>query len=50
MSDSEFYFEFKKKIPKIYDFFSSRSKKKLQLPFISKFYHFYFFEKLKKNF
>ena len=43
MSNNKFHFEFKNRIPKIYDFFPSRSKNKLQLIF--KFYHFYLFEK-----
>ena len=42
---TNFYFEFKKKTPKIQDFFPSRLKKKLQLLLNSKVYHFYFFEK-----
>ena len=45
MSNNKFYIEFKKKTPKIYDFFPSRSKKKLQLLFISKVDLFYLFEK-----
>ena len=41
MSNNKFHFEFKRRTPKIWDFFfSSRTKKKLQ-----KIYHFY----LKKN-
>ena len=48
MSNKKFYFEFKKRIPKIQDFFPSHSKKKLQLLLIFKFYLFYLFEK-KKN-
>ena len=49
MSNKKFYFEFKKKkeIPKIYDLFPSRSKNELLL--ISKIYHFYLFEKIKKK-
>ena len=47
MSNKKFHFEFKNKIPKIQDFFPSRSKNKLQLLLISKIYPFYLFEKLK---
>ena len=46
MSNNKIYFEFKRRTSKIYDFFfSSHSKKKLQLLFISKVYHFYLFKK-----
>ena len=45
MSNNKFYFKFKKKTPKIQDFFPSRSKKKLQLLFIFKVYYFYLFKK-----
>ena len=48
MSNNKFHFEFKRRTPKIYDFFSSCSKKKLQLLVISKVYRFYLFEKLKR--
>ena len=45
MSNNKFYFEFKSRISKIYDFFSLSSlKKKLQLQLISKVYHFYLIE------
>ena len=47
MSNNKFHFKLKKKKTtlKIYDLFSSRSKKKLQLLLIFKIYHFYLFEK-----
>ena len=46
MSNNKFHFEFKKRIPKINDFFFlSHSKKKLQLLLIFKVDHFYLFEK-----
>ena len=45
MLNNKFYFKFKMKNPKIYDFFPFTLKKKLQLLFISKIYHFYLFEK-----
>ena len=47
MSNNKFYFEFKTRTPKIYDFFPSHLKKKLQLLLISKVYSFYLFEKKK---
>jgi len=45
MSNNKFYFKFKKRTPKINDFFYSRSKKKLQLLLISKVDPFYLFKK-----